>query len=152
MVKTFKIIIFILLVVLFSFLIFRNFRNVDEVVRMLPTVEELDKYNSVSIKNEANIYELKDISDKQLITIYYTDFKNEVFNYPEEIYQKIRNKDEITYEIFSNFRNELINNYYTNKVEDYKIVDQEYTIENNYNQKIIFYVDSVLNYEIKLIL
>ena len=59
-----------------------------------------------------------------------------------------------TKEIFANFRNELINNYYSNIVSSYEIRKENgkdvYYITNNYNQTIILYINSVFNYEIEL--
>ncbi len=156
MINKVKVIVLIIMIGLFLFLIFSNFRNVSDSMRELPSEEELNEFNSVSSKNEVNTYEVKDISNEQLATIYYSDFKNEVVNFPDDIYSKIRNKSDITSSVFESFRNELINNYYSNTVSSYnfrnttngKILE----VTNNYNQKITFYIDSVLNYEIELTL
>ena len=156
MINKVKVIVLIIMIGLLLFLIFSNFRNVSDSMRELPSEEELNEFNSVSSKNEVNTYEVKDISNEQLATIYYSDFKNEVVNFPDDIYSKIRNKSDITSSVFESFRNELINNYYSNTVSSYnfrnttngKILE----VTNNYNQKITFYIDSVLNYEIELTL
>lgn len=148
--KVFKILIFVVFAILFLFLIFKNINQVSDEMRELPTEEELQEFTSVISNNDVNIYEVKDISDKQLATIYYNDFKNEVLTNPSEIYKKIRNKDEVTEDIFNNFRNDLLNNYYSNKVVNYKITNSNYKITNSNNQTIIFYVDTGFKYEIEL--
>ena len=147
--KVFKIGVVVVFAFLFLFLIFRNITHVSDEERELPSEEELNEFTSIISKNEVNTYEVKDISDEQLATIYYTDFKNEVVNNPTEVYQNIRNKDEITEDVFNNFRNELINNYYASKVTSYNINGSTYKIINNNNQTIIFYVDTGFKYELE---
>ena len=139
----------VVLAFLFLFLAFRNITNVSDEVRELPSEEELNEFTSINSKSDVNTYEVKDISDEQLATIYYTDFKNEVVNNPTEVYQNIRNKDEITEDVFNNFRNELTNNYYASKVTSYNINGSTYKIINNNNQTIIFYVDTGFKYELE---
>lgn len=147
--KVLKIGVVVVFAFLFLFLIFRNITHVSDEERELPSEEELNEFTSIISKNEVNTYEVKDISDEQLATIYYTDFKNEVVNNPTEVYQNIRNKDEITEDVFNNFRNELINNYYASKVTSYNINGSTYKIINNNNQTIIFYVDTGFKYELE---
>lgn len=147
--KVFKIGVVVVFAFLFLFLIFRNITHVSDEERELPSEEELNEFTSIISKNEVNTYEVKDISDEQLATIYYTDFKNEVVNNPTEVYQNIRNKDEITEDVFNNFRNELINNYYASKVTSYNMNGSTYKIINNNNQTIIFYVDTGFKYELE---
>lgn len=149
--RVLKIIVFVVCVLLFLFFIFRNITHVSNETRKLPTVEELQEFTSVISNSDVNTYEFKDISDKQLANIYYTDFKNEILNNSEEVYQRIRNKDEITEDTFSNFRNNLINNYYTSKVVDYSIANSTYRIENSEGITIIFYVDTGFKYELELL-
>ena len=129
--KVLKIGVVVVFAFLFLFLIFRNITHVSDEERELPSEEELNEFTSIISKNEVNTYEVKDISDEQLATIYYTDFKNEVVNNPTEVYQNIRNKDEITEDVFNNFRNELINNYYASKVTSYNMNGSTYKIINN---------------------
>ena len=147
--KVLKIGVVVVFAFLFLFLVFRNITNVSDEVRELPSEEELNEFTSINSKSDVNTYEVKDISDEQLATIYYTDFKNEVVNNPKEVYQNIRNKDEITEDVFNNFRNELINNYYASKVTSYNINGSTYKIINNNNQTIIFYVDTGFKYELE---
>mgnify|MGYP001623856579 FL=1 len=147
--KVLKIGVVVVFAFLFLFLVFRNITNVSDEVRELPSEEELNEFTSINSKSDVNTYEVKDISDEQLATIYYTDFKNEVVNNPTEVYQNIRNKDEITEDVFNNFRNELINNYYASKVTSYNINGSTYKIINNNNQTIIFYVDTGFKYELE---
>lgn len=147
--KVLKIGVVVVFAFLFLFLIFRNITHVSDEERELPSEEELNEFTSIISKNEVNTYEVKDISDEQLATIYYTDFKNEVVNNPTEVYQNIRNKDEITEDVFNNFRNELINNYYASKVTSYNMNGSTYKIINNNNQTIIFYVDTGFKYELE---
>lgn len=150
--KTVKIIIFLAFISLALFLIFRNINNASNDMRELPTEEELNEFISVISNSDINTYEVKDISNEQIATIYYNDFKNEVINNSEEIYQKIRNKNTITEDVFNSFRNDLINNYYNNKIVDYSISDSTYTIINSNNQRITFYIETGFNYELELTL
>lgn len=152
MVKKVKIVIFIVFVLLIIFLVFSNIRLGQETARNLPSEEELDEFNNVQSKNEANGYEVKDVPNKELATIYYNHFKNLVVNNSEEAYSNIRNKDIVSLEEFNTFRNNLINNYYSSKVADYKIGSSTYTITNSDGITIVFYVDAVFKYEVELLL
>ena len=147
-----KVIVFIIFVCLIIFLIFYNIRSVEEAERSLPNNEELNEFSNVQSKSEANSYEVKDIPDKELSTIYYNHFKNLVVNDSAEAYKRIRNKDEVSEEVFNTFRDDIINNYYSNKVSDYSIGGSTYKITTNNNQTITFYVDAVFKYEIELLL
>lgn len=148
--KVLKVIVVVVFAFLFLFLIFRNITHVSDEVRELPSEEELNEFTSINSKSDVNTYGVKDISNEQLATIYYTDFKNEVVNNSSDVYQKIRNKDEITEEIFNSFRDNLINNYYASKVIDYNINGSTYRITNSDNQTIIFYVDTGFKYELEI--
>ena len=150
--KNVKIIVFIIFISLIIFLIFYNIRGIEEAERNLPNNDELREFSNVQSKSEANSYEVKDIPDKELATIYYNHFKNLVVNDSAEAYKRIRNKDEVSEDAFNTFRNDLINNYYTNKVVDYRITDSLYRITNSNNQVINFYVDAVFKYEVELLL
>lgn len=150
--KNVKIIVFIIFISLIIFLIFYNIRGIEEAERNLPNNDELREFSNVQSKSEANSYEVKDIPDKELATIYYNHFKNLVVNDSAEAYKRIRNKDEVSEDAFNTFRNDLINNYYTNKVGDYRITDSLYRITNSNNQVINFYVDAVFKYEVELLL
>ena len=154
MVKFFKIFIFLLFSISLIFIIFRNLGIAEDAKTSEPTEEEIKELFSIQFKNAANTYENKDVDEENLITMYYVNFKNEIINSESDAYSKIRNKDEITKEIFNNFRNELINNYYINTVSSYEIRKEKgkdvYYITNNYNQTIILYINSVFNYEIEL--
>ena len=149
--KKIKIGVYIILVALLSFLIFRNFRIVNDVERELPSNEELNEFNNVQSKSNANSYEVKDIPDKELATIYYNHFKNLVVNNSSEAYNRVRNKDNMPIEKFNLFRDSLVNDYYNNKVASYRISDNTYKIVNSNNQTIIFYVDAVYKYEVELL-
>lgn len=148
--KVLKVIVVVVFAFLFLFLVFRNITHVSDEVRELPSEEELNEFTSINSKSDVNTYGVKDISNEQLATIYYTDFKNEVVNNSSDVYQKIRNKDEITEEIFNSFRDNLINNYYASKVIDYNINGSTYRITNSDNQTIIFYVDTGFKYELEI--
>ncbi len=150
--KNVKIIVFIIFISLIIFLIFYNIRGIEEAERNLPNNDELREFSNVQSKSEVNSYEVKDIPDKELATIYYNHFKNLVVNDSAEAYKRIRNKDEVSEDAFNTFRNDLINNYYTNKVVDYRITDSLYRITNSNNQVINFYVDAVFKYEVELLL
>lgn len=150
--KNVKIIVFIIFISLIIFLIFYNIRGIEEAERNLPNNDELREFSNVQSKSEANSYEVKDIPDKEFATIYYNHFKNLVVNDSAEAYKRIRNKDEVSEDAFNTFRNDLINNYYTNKVVDYRITDSLYRITNSNNQVIKFYVDAVFKYEVELLL
>ncbi len=150
--KNVKIIVFIIFISLIIFLIFYNIRGIEEAERNLPNNDELREFSNVQSKSEANSYEVKDIPDKELATIYYNHFKNLVVNDSAEACKRIRNKDEVSEDAFNTFRNDLINNYYTNKVVDYRITDSLYRITNSNNQVINFYVDAVFKYEVELLL
>ena len=150
--KNVKIIVFIIFISLIIFLIFYNIRGIEEAERNLPNNDELREFSNVQSKSEANSYEVKDIPDKELATIYYNHFKNLVVNDSAEAYKRIRNKDEVSEDAFNTFRNDLINNYYTNKVVDYRITDSLYRITNSNNQVINFYVDAVFKDEVELLL
>ena len=152
MARNVKIIVFIIFVSLLLFLIFHNIRNVEDVSRSLPSEEELREFNNVPSKNSSNSYENKDIPNRELATIYYNHFKDLVVDNSEEAYNRIRNKDEVSQEDFNNFRTDLINNYYSNKVINYTISNSTYKIINSNNQTIIFYVDAVFKYEVELII
>ena len=154
MAKFFKIFIFLIFSLSLIFIIFRNLGVAEDAKTSEPTEEEVNELFSIQTKNSANTYENKDVDEENLITMYYVNFKNEIINNESDAYSKIRNKDEITKEIFDNFRNELINNYYINTVSSYEIRKEKgkdvYYITNNYNQTIILYINSVFNYEIEL--
>lgn len=154
MAKFFKIFIFLIFSLSLIFIIFRNLGVAEDAKTNEPTEEEINELFSIQTKNSANTYENKDVDEENLITMYYVNFKNEIINSESDAYSKIRNKDEITKEIFDNFRNELINNYYINTVSSYEIRKENgkdvYYITNNYNQTIILYINSVFNYEIEL--
>ena len=150
--KTFKIIIFIIFVSLILFLIFSNMRGVEEAERNIPSEEERNQFSNVQSKSDANTYEVKDIPNKELATIYYNHFKDLVVNNSEEAYRRIRNKDAISEEDFNTFRNNLLSNYYSNKVADYRISGSTYRITNSEGDTITFYVDAVLDYEVELLL
>lgn len=150
--KTFKIVIFIIFVSLILFLIFSNMRGVEEAERNIPSEEERNQFSNVQSKSDANTYEVKDIPNKELATIYYNHFKDLVVNNSEEAYRRIRNKDAISEEDFNTFRNNLLSNYYSNKVADYRISGSTYRITNSDGDTITFYVDAVLDYEVELLL
>ncbi len=154
MAKFFKIFIFLIFSLSLIFIIFKNLGVAEDAKTNEPTEEEINELFSIQTKNSANTYENKDVDEENLITMYYVNFKNEIINSESDAYSKIRNKDEITKEIFDNFRNELINNYYINTVSSYEIRKENgkdvYYITNNYNQTIILYINSVFNYEIEL--
>ena len=154
MAKFFKIFIFLIFSLSLIFIIFRNLGVAEDAKTSEPTEEEINKLFSIQTKNSANTYENKDVDEENLITMYYVNFKNEIINNESEAYNKIRNKNEITKEVFDNFRNELINNYYINTVSSYEIRKENgkdvYYITNNYNQTIILYINSIFNYEIEL--
>ncbi len=150
--KTFKIVIFIIFVSLILFLIFSNMRGVEEAERNIPSEEERNQFSNVQSKSDANTYEVKDIPNKELATIYYNHFKDLVVNNSEEAYRRIRNKDAISEEDFNIFRNNLLSNYYSNKVADYRISGSTYRITNSEGDTITFYVDAVLDYEVELLL
>lgn len=150
--KTFKIVIFIIFVSLILFLIFSNMRGVEEAERNIPSEEERNQFSNVQSKSDANTYEVKDIPNKELATIYYNHFKDLVVNNSEEAYRRIRNKDAISEEDFNTFRNNLLSNYYSNKVADYRISGSTYRITNSEGDTITFYVDAVLDYEVELLL
>ena len=117
--RVIKIVVFIILAILLLFLIFRNISGVEEANRNLPSEEELSEFNNVSSKSSDNSYEVKDIPNKELATIYYNHFKNLVVNDLEGAYKRVRNKDAVLLEDFQMFRADLINNYYSNKIRNY---------------------------------
>ena len=155
MVKNAKIIIFIIFVFLIAFLIFRNIRGVEEASRNLPSNEQLEEFSNVSPKSSANSYEVKDIPDRELATIYYNHFKDLVINNEEEAYKRLRSKDDTTIAKFEELKSSLINNYYGNKVESYRISKNSersiYRIVNSDKKTIIFYVDAVFKYEVDIV-
>ena len=148
--KKVKIIVFVVFVILVLFFVFSNMIEVRDENRNLPSNEDLDEFNNVQTKNDANTYEVKDVPNKELATIYYNHFKDLVVNNSEEAYKRIRNKDVVTLDDFNSFRNNLINNYYNNKVIDYRISGSTYIITNSDNQTITFYVDAVFKYQVEL--
>ena len=150
--KTFKIVIFVIFVSLILFLIFSNMQGINEAERNIPSEEEKNQFSNVQSKSDANTYEVKDIPNKELATIYYNHFKDLVVNNSEEAYRRVRNKDAISEEDFNTFRNNLLSNYYSNKVADYRISGSTYRITNSDGDTITFYVDAVLDYEVELLL
>ncbi len=156
MVRTFKTIVFIIFVVLIIFFITKNVTVINEEMRLLPSEEELEEFINVNTKNEINNYENKDIGTDEMAVIYYTDFKNEVINYSDEMYSRIINKDDITEEVFNNYRFSLLENRYNNYLESYtrKYRDgrEVYSIVNNYGETINVYINGVLDYDVELIL
>lgn len=156
MVKTVKTIVFIVFVILIIFFITRNVEVINENERLLPTEEELDEFINVNTKNEINNYEVKDIGTDEMAVIYYTDFKNEVINFADEIYERITNKDVITEEVFNNFRTTLIgnnyNNYLVSYTRKYRQGKEIYSIVNNYGETVNIIINGVLDYEVELIL
>ena len=156
MVRTFKTIVFIIFVVLIIFFITKNVTVINEEMRLLPSEEELEEFINVNTKYEINNYENKDIGTDEMAVIYYTDFKNEVINYSDEMYSRIINKDDITEEVFNNYRSSLLENRYNNYLESYtrKYRDgrEVYSIVNNYGETINVYINGVLDYDVELIL
>ncbi|HIS37920.1 MAG TPA: hypothetical protein IAB45_00215 [Candidatus Onthousia faecavium] len=154
MVRTFKTIVFIIFVVLIIFFITKNVTVINEEMRLLPSEEELEEFINVNTKNEINNYENKDIGTDEMAVIYYTDFKNEVINYSDEMYSRIINKDDITEEVFNNYRSSLLENRYNNYLESYtrKYRDgrEVYSIVNNYGETINVYINGVLDYDVEL--
>ena len=155
MVKNAKIIIFIIFVLLIAFLIFRNIRGVEEASRNLPSNEQLQEFSNVSPKSSVNSYEVKDIPDRELATIYYNHFKDLVINNEEEAYKRLRNKDDTTLAKYEELKSSINSNYYGNKVESYRISKNSersiYRIVNSDNMTIIFYVDAVFKYEVDIV-
>lgn len=155
MVRNVKIIIFTVFVLLIGFLIFRNIRGVEEASRNLPSEEELDEFSNVSSKSSVNSYEVKDIPDRELATIYYNHFKDLIINNEEEAYKRLRNKDDTTIDKLEELKSSLTNNYYGNKVASYRISKNDdksvYRIVNSDNRTIIFYVDAVFKYEVDIV-
>ena len=156
MVRTFKTIVFIIFVVLIIFFITKNVTVINEEMRLLPSEEELEEFINVNTKNEINNYENKDIGTDEMAVIYYTDFKNEVINYSDEMYSRIINKDDITEEVFNNYRSSLLENRYNNYLESYTRKHRDgrevYSIVNNYGETINVYINGVLDYDVELIL
>lgn len=150
--RAFKIVIFIIFASLILFLIFSNMRGVEEAERNIPSNEERNQFSNVQSKSDANTYEVKDIPNKELATIYYNHFKDLVVNNSQEAYRRIRNKDIVSLDEFNAFRNNLLSNYYSNKVADYRISGSTYRITNSDGDTITFYVDAVLDYEVELLL
>ena len=155
MVRNAKIIIFIIFVLLIGFLIFRNIRGVEEASRNLPSNEQLQEFSNVSPKSSVNSYEVKDIPDRELATIYYNHFKNLIINNEEEAYKRLRSKDDTTIAKFEELKSSLTNHYYGNKVESYRISKNDdksiYRIVNSDKKTIIFYVDAVFKYEVDIV-
>lgn len=155
MVKNAKIIIFIIFVLLIAFLIFRNIRGVEEASRNLPSNEQLEEFSNVSPKSSANSYEVKDIPDRELATIYYNHFKDLVINNEEEAYKRLRSKDDTTLAKYEELKSSINSNYYGNKVESYRISKNSersiYRIVNSDKKTIIFYVDAVFKYEVDIV-
>lgn len=155
MVRNVKIIIFIIFVFLIAFLIFRNIRGVEEASRNLPSNEQLEEFSNVSPKSSANSYEVKDIPDRELATIYYNHFKDLVINNEEEAYKRLRSKDDTTLAKYEELKSSINSNYYGNKVESYRISKNSersiYRIVNSDKKTIIFYVDAVFKYEVDIV-
>ena len=155
MVKNAKIIIFIIFVLLIAFLIFRNIRGVEEASRNLPSNEQLQEFSNVSPKSSVNSYEVKDIPDRELATIYYNHFKDLVINNEEEAYKRLRSKDDTTLAKYEELKSSINSNYYGNKVESYRISKNSersiYRIVNSDKKTIIFYVDAVFKYEVDIV-
>lgn len=155
MVKNAKIIIFIIFVLLIAFLIFRNIRGVEEASRNLPSNEQLEEFSNVSPKSSANSYEVKDIPDRELATIYYNHFKDIIINNEEEAYKRLRSKDDTTLAKYEELKSSINSNYYGNKVESYRISKNSersiYRIVNSDKKTIIFYVDAVFKYEVDIV-
>ena len=155
MVKNVKIIIFIIFVFLIAFLIFRNIRGVEEASRNLPSNEQLEEFSNVSPKSSANSYEVKDIPDRDLATIYYNHFKDLIINNEEEAYKRLRSKDDTTLAKYEELKSSINSNYYGNKVESYRISKNSersiYRIVNSDKKTIIFYVDAVFKYEVDIV-
>lgn len=155
MVKNAKIIIFIIFVLLIAFLIFRNIRGVEEASRNLPSNEQLQEFSNVSPKSSVNSYEVKDIPDRELATIYYNHFKDLIINNEEEAYKRLRSKDDTTIAKYEELKSSINSNYYGNKVESYRISKNSersiYRIVNSDKKTIIFYVDAVFKYEVDIV-
>lgn len=155
MVKNAKIIIFIIFVLLIAFLIFRNIRGVEEASRNLPSNEQLEEFSNVSPKSSVNSYEVKDIPDRELATIYYNHFKDLIINNEEEAYKRLRSKDDTTLAKYEELKSSINSNYYGNKVESYRISKNSekyiYRIVNSDKKTIIFYVDAVFKYEVDIV-
>ena len=107
MVRNFKIVIFIIFVSLIIFFIFSNIRSAEEAERSIPSEKEKNEFSNIQSKSDANTYEVKDIPNKELATIYYNHFKNLVVNNSEEAYSRVRNKTGVSVEDFNNFRNSI---------------------------------------------
>ncbi len=150
MIRKFQIVVVALFVLLLLFVLFNNIVTTSDEEREVPSKEEIDEFNNVQSKSDANTYEVKDIPNKELATIYYNHFKDLVVNDSSEAYSRVRNKDVVSEDDFNTFRNNIINNYYNNKVSSYNIGGSIYRIENSDGDIITFYVDAVFMYEVEL--
>ncbi len=155
MVKNAKIIVFIIFILLIGFLIFKNIRGMEEANRNLPSNEQLEEFSNISSKSSVNSYEVKDVPDKELATIYYNHFKDLIINNEEEAYKRLKNKDDTTIFKLKELKKSLTNNYYSNKVVSYRISKSDdksiYRIVNSDKMTIIFYVDAVFKYEVEIV-
>ena len=156
MVKVFKIIVLILFASSILFLALKNVITVNDEVKNIPTEEELLEFSNIEFKSNANTYEIKNIEDKELATIYYNHFKDLIVNNKEEAYKKIKNKDTLSKEDFEDFAQTIISDYYNTKVSNYVIIKNNnndiYKIKTNKNQTLNFYVKAVFKYEVELLL
>ena len=126
--------------------------RVIEAERNMPSNEEINEFSNIQAKNAANTYEVKSIPDKELATIYYNHYKDLLVNDSEEAYNRIRNKNMISEKEFNEFRDNIINNYYGNKVSEYQIIGSTYRIITNNKDTLVFYVDAVFKYEVELLI
>lgn len=113
---------------------------------------QFDTTNEVTAVNK---YVVKDIEAQEMAKIYYNDYKSMIINYPDEAYDIITTED-ITTEEFDNYRNELINNYYSYEYDKYSYYVEPtsnlevYTVTDTNGIVFSFKIHSVMQYEVNI--
>ena len=115
-------------------------------------IKQFDITNSPSSVNQ---YSLKDVETENMAKLYYNDYKNMIINYPDEAYEIISDK-EFSESEFRNYRDQLMNNYYSYEYKTYSYyIEPEtnyeiYTIIDNEGTIFTIKVFSVMQYEVSI--
>ena len=155
-IRTIFIITGIVILVIYAF-VMSDFQQAAYKSKLEKATEE--KINEFDITNELskeNKYSVKSVVPEEMAKMYYNDYKNMIINYPDEAYEIILNKEDFSEEDFQNYRNQLINDYYSNSYSTYSYYQEQttncyvYRVTNNKGETFTFKTYAVMNYGVNI--
>ena len=149
------VVVFVILFALISNYFFGRDVKAEYEAKRQKKLDEFDITNELTDKNK---YSVKSVNHEEMAKKYYIDYKNMIVNYPDEAYEIIENKNDITKEDFMRYREDLIVDYYNYGYESYSYFQE--TTTNNYVYMVIntkgetftFKTHAVMNYDVKITL